>query len=126
MNFKEAMGHFKNGFKIRRESWKNKTYYLSRHENLASIDIDSNDIDATDWEIYKDPIPYDLEEMIYFVWDDLGFGHNSQSRFYDSSRIKSYDELLHITLDHCLNNDPTIYKEIMEFIRDRHNRNGNV
>lgn len=34
MNFKEAMGHFKNGFKIRRESWENKTYYLSRCQLL--------------------------------------------------------------------------------------------
>lgn len=91
------------------------------YENIASLDIDSNDIDATDWEIYRDPLPIELEEMIYFVWNDLGFGLDSQSRFYDSSRIKSYDELLHITLEHCLYTDPTICKDIMEFIKERHN-----
>ena len=61
--------------------------------------------------------------MIYFVWNDLKFECNSQSRFYDRTRIKSYDELLQITLNYCLDNDPTINKELMEFIRDRYNKN---
>lgn len=124
MKFTEAMSHLTNGENIRRKCWDDKTYFLSK-EKTGIYQFTPGDIDATDWEIYREPLPIELEEMTFFVWDDLGFGSDSQSRFYDRTRIKSYDELVYITLNHCLNNDPTIYKEIMEFIRDRYNRNSN-
>ena len=119
MNFIEAMQALKIGDKVRRKIWK-QDYYL---DNKTSINIDADDMQSNDWEIYKEPIPRELDEMIYFVWDDLKFDCDSQSRFYDRTRIKSYDELLEITLTHCLYSDPTISKELMEFIRDRHNKN---
>jgi hypothetical protein len=122
MNFIEAMQALQWGEKIRRKSWEDKNYFLSK-DHTGMYQFSKQDLDSTEWEIYKEPIPLELDEMIYFVWDDLKFDCNSQSRFYDRTRIKSYDELLQITLNYCLYNDPTINKELMEFIRDRYNKN---
>lgn len=122
MNFIEAMSYLTNGNNIRRKSWDDKTYFLSK-EKTGIYQFTPGDIDATDWELYKEPIPIELEDMAYFVWNDLGFDINSQSRFYDIKKIRSYWDLLGITLAHCLCDDPTIAKELMEFIRDRYNRN---
>ena len=122
MNFIEAMQALQRGEKIRQKSWDDKNYFLSK-DNTGLYQFSKCDLDSTEWEIYKEPISRELDEMIYFVWDDLHFDCDSQSRYYDRTRIKSYDELLKITLTHCLYSDPTISKELMEFIRDRHNKN---
>lgn len=121
MNFIEAMEALQRGEKIRQKSWGDKKYFLSK-DNTGIYQFSKRDLDSTEWEIYEEPVPWELDEMICFVWDDLKFDCDSQSRFYDRTRIKSYDELLQITLTHCLYNDPTINKELMEFIRDRYNK----
>lgn len=54
MDFKEARELIKKGKKIKRESWKNKDFFLPVGKDYDDQPyLDFNDIDANDWIVYK-------------------------------------------------------------------------
>ena len=78
MKFNEIFPEFESGKPIRRKAW-NRT---SRLTNKGDLKLCNSDYIADDWEIYVEP-PYDefLDEMKRYLYNDLEFYKDSQSRF---------------------------------------------
>ena len=55
MKFEEILQPLRDGKKVRRKSWKNKEFYMSKYTTNIENFI------ATDWEIYEEPILDEVE-----------------------------------------------------------------
>jgi hypothetical protein len=75
MTFQEILPYLKNGKKVRRESHKSPNYYIiwaansfiDRYENLFEITM--QDLEATDWELYKEPEPEPEKTLGQIVYE---------------------------------------------------------
>ena len=114
MKFNEILLEFEAGKSIRRKSWPlNKHYSKNDNFELSVADIIA---DADDWEIYVES-PYDelLEEMKQYLYDDLEFYKNSQSRFYPEENIDITDIYGNINNYYL---DEEAIRKVLRYIKD--------
>lgn len=117
MKFNEIFSEFEAGKPIRRKSWPekayiNKTYYskLTVGEMILQI------ADADDWEIYVEP-RYDefLEEMKHYLYYELEFHKDRQSRYYPEESSGIFD-IWKIIESYYL--DPDAIHKLLRYIKD--------
>lgn len=114
MKFDEIFPEFKAGKPIRRKSWpRNIRYNKNDSFSLAVADMIS---DADDWEIYVEP-PHDefLEEMKHYLYYELEFHKNSQSRYYPEENM-DIEDIWNVIDNYYL--DKELIRNLLRYIKD--------
>ena len=116
LSFAEALDAMKPNFKVRHSSWDDK--YLSPDSVVSVAELMSND-----WVIDPDPYDQAFEDMKNWVFYDLGFSKNRQSRHYPQENVRTYFDLWQIIDSHLMYNQSTVeyneyYKRLIEFIKE--------
>jgi hypothetical protein len=116
LSYAEAIEAMMSNFKVRHSSWNDK--YLDKNSVVSVAESMSND-----WVI--DPDPYDpvFEEMKDWVFNDLEFSKDRQSRHYPNHTIRSYFDLWliienHLRYNHLVVESNEYYKRLIEFIKE--------
>ena len=116
LSYSEALTAMQSNFKVRHATWEDK--YLTSDSIVSVVESMSND-----WVI--DPDPYDpvLEDMKDWVFNDLGFSKDRQSRYYSQDNTRSYFDLWLIIENHLVNlhkqvSSDEYYKRLIEFIKE--------
>jgi hypothetical protein len=116
LSYAEAIAAMQSNFKVRHSSWDDK--YLSPESVVSVAESMSND-----WVI--DPDPYDpvFEDMKDWVFYDLDFSKDRQSRYYSKDNVRSYFDLWLIIENHLVNlhkqvSSEEYYKRLIEFIKE--------
>ena len=114
MKFNEILPEFEAGKPIRRKSWPvNMRYSKNDNFDLSVADIIA---DANDWEIYVEP-PYDefLEEMKHYLYHELEFHKDRQSRYYPEENMDITD-IWNVIDNYYLNKD--VIRKLLRYIKD--------
>lgn len=116
LSYSEALTAMQSNFKVRHATWEDK--YLTSDSIVSVVESMSND-----WVI--DPDPYDpvLEDMKDWVFNNLGFSKDRQSRYYPQDNTRSYFDLWLIIENHLVNlhkqvSSEEYYKRLIEFIKE--------
>ena len=112
MKFNEIFSEFEAGKYIRRKSWP-LNRRISNKKNLSLCNFDYS---ADDWEVWEES-PYDelLEEMKQYLYDDLEFYKNSQSRFYPEENMDITDIYGNINNYYL---DEEAIRKVLRYIKD--------
>ena len=112
MKFNEIFPEFEAGKPIRRKAW-NRT---SRLTNKGDLKLCNFDYIADDWEIYVES-PYDefLDEMKRYLYDDLEFYKDSQSRFYPEENM-DVNSIWNVIENYYL--DSEAIRKLLRYIKD--------
>ena len=116
LSYIDALVAMKNNYKVRHSSWEDK--YLSP-ESVVSVAESMSD----DWVIDPDPYDQELEDLKDWVFNDLGFSKDRQSRHYPQENVRSYFDLWLIIENHLVNIHNQVscdeyYKRLIEFIKE--------
>lgn len=114
MKFSEIIPEFEAGKTIRRKSWPANMRFSKKDEfELSLADILA---DANDWEIYVEP-PYDefLEEMKQYLYYELEFHKDRQSRYYPEENMEIGD-IWNVIYNYYLDNDSI--RKLLKYIKD--------
>ena len=114
MKFNEIFPEFEAGKPIRRKSWPlNEHYNKNDNFELSVADIIA---DADDWEIYVES-PYDelLEEMKHYLYYELKFHKNRQSRYYPEDNVDITD-IWNVINSYYL--DKESIRKLLRYIKD--------
>lgn len=116
LSYSEALIAMQSNFKVRHATWEDR--YLTSDSIVSVAESMSND-----WVI--DPDPYDpvFEDMKDWVFNDLGFSKDRQSRYYPQDNIRSYFDLWSIIENNLVNRHKQVscdeyYKRLLEFIKE--------
>ena len=116
LSYAEAIAAMQSNFKVRHSSWDDK--YLSPESVVSVAESMSND-----WVI--DPDAYDpvFEDMKDWVFYDLEFSKERQSRYYPKDNVRSYFDLWQIIDSHLMNRHSVVeyneyYKRLILFIKE--------
>ena len=112
MKFNEIFLEFETGKPIRRKAW-NRTSILT---NKGDLKLCNSDYIADDWEIYVES-PYDefLDEMKRYLYDDLEFYKDSQSRFYPEENM-DVNNIWNVIENYYL--DAEAIRKLLKYIKD--------
>lgn len=114
MKFRDIIPKLYAGKSIRRKSWpanmrfnKNDNYELSMSDVIGDVD---------DWEIYVEP-SYDefLEEMKRYLYDELEFHKDRQSRYYPEENM-DINSIWNVINDYYLNTESV--SKLLRYIKD--------
>lgn len=116
LSYAEAIAAMQSNFKVRHSSWGDK--YLSPESVVSVAESMSND-----WVIDSDPYDQEFEDMKDWVFYDLGFSKDRQSRYYPKDNIRSYFDLWLIIENNLVNRHKQVscgeyYKRLLEFIKE--------
>lgn len=116
LSYAEAITAMQSNFKVRHSSWDDK--YLSPESVVSVAESMSND-----WVIDPDPYNPVLEDLKDWVFNDLGFSKDRQSRYYPKDNTRSYFDLWLIIENHLVNSHKQVsydeyYKRLLEFIKE--------
>ncbi len=116
LSYSEALVAMQSNFKVRHATWEDR--YLTSDSIVSVTESMSND-----WVI--DPDPYDpvFEDMKDWVFYDLGFSKDRQSRYYPQDNTRSYFDLWMIIENHLVNlhkqvSSEEYYKKLIDFIKE--------
>lgn len=112
MKFNEIFPEFEAGKLIRRKSW-HLNRSISNKENLSLCNFDYS---ADDWEVWEES-PYDefLEEMKHYLYDELEFHKDRQSRYYPEENMDITD-IWNVIDNYYLNKD--VISKLLRYIKD--------
>ena len=112
MKFNEIFPEFEAGKSIRRKSWP-LNRRISNKENLSLCNFDYS---ANDWELW-DVSPYDelLEEMKQYLYCELEFHKNRQSRYYPEDNVDIAD-IWNVINSYYL--DKESIRKLLRYIKD--------
>jgi hypothetical protein len=112
MKFNEIFSEFESGKPIRRKSWP-LNRRISNKENLSLCNFDYS---ADDWEVWEEP-PYDelLEEMKHYLYHELEFHKDRQSRYYPEENMDITD-IWNVIDNYYLNKD--VIRKLLRYIKD--------
>lgn len=112
MKFNEIFSEFEAGKPIRRKSWP-LNRRISNKENLSLCNFDYS---ADDWEVWEES-PYDelLEEMKHYLYYELEFRKDRQSRYYSEENMDITD-IWHVINDHYL--DKESVRKLLKYIKE--------
>lgn len=112
MKFNEIFPEFEAGKSIRRKSW-SLNRRISNKENLSLCNFDYS---ADDWEIWKES-PHDelLEEMKDYLYYELEFHKNRQSRYYPEDNVDITD-IWNVINSYYL--DKESIRKLLRYIKD--------
>ena len=112
MKFNEIFSEFEAGKAIRRKSWP-LNRRISNKENLSLCNFDYS---ADDWEVWEES-PYDelLEEMKHYLYHELEFRKDRQSRYYPEENMDITD-IWNVIDNYYLNKD--IIRKLLRYIKD--------
>ena len=116
LSYSEALAAMQSNFKVRHSSWEDK--YLDKDSIVSVAESMSND-----WVIDCDPYDPVLEDMKGWVFYDLNFSNDRQSRYYPIETVRSYFDLWQIIDIHLVNRYKQVsyneyYKRLIEFIKE--------
>lgn len=116
LSYAEAIAAMQSNFKVRHSSWDDK--YLSSESVVSVAESMSND-----WVIDPDPYDPEFEDMKNWVFYDLGFNKDRQSRHYPQENVRSYFDLCQIIDNHLMYSHRSVeyneyYKRLIEFIKE--------
>ena len=116
LSYSEALAAMQSNFKVRHSSWEDK--YLDNDSIVSVAESMSND-----WVIDSDPYDPVLEDIKDWVYYDLGFSNDRQSRYYPIENVRSYFDLWLIVENHMVNRYKQVsyieyYKRLLEFIKE--------
>lgn len=116
LSYAEALAAMQSNFKVRHSSWEDK--YLNKDSIVSVVESMSDD-----WVIDPDPYNQEFEDMKDWVFNDLGFNKDRQSRHYPKDTVRSYFDLWLIIENYLMYNHRTIesneyYKRLIEFIKE--------
>lgn len=117
MKFNEIFPEFEAGKPIRRKSWPANAYINKQYKSKLSVaEMILQIADADDWEIYVEP-PYDefLEEMKQYLYYELEFHKNRQSRYYHEENMDIAD-IWNVIENYYLNKD--VIRKLLRYIKD--------
>lgn len=108
-----------NGAKyIRRKNWLSSDF-IKVSKNVAEMNLDYDNMMANDWEEYImppfDPVFNELKDWVYY---DLNFYKNRQSKYYPYENVNDYQSLFNIIYNHYNIIDNNGLKNIILFIKD--------
>lgn len=112
MKFNEIFPEFEVGKPIRRKSWP-LNRRISNKENLSLCNFDYS---ADDWEVWEES-PYDelLEEMKHYLYHELEFRKDRQSRYYPEENMDITD-IWNVIDNYYLNKD--VIRKLLRYIKD--------
>ena len=112
MKFNEIFSEFEAGKPIRRKSWP-LNRRISNKENLSLCNFDYS---ADDWEVWEES-PYDelLEEMKHYLYHELEFRKDRQSRYYPEENMDITD-IWNVIDNYYLNKD--VIRKLLRYIKD--------
>ena len=116
LSYSEALTAMQSNFKVRHSSWEDR--YLDKDSIVSVAESMSND-----WVIDPDPYDQDLEDLKYWVFDELEFYKDRQSRHYSKDNVRSYFDLWLIIENYLVNSHKQVscdeyYKRLIEFIKE--------
>ena len=114
MKFRDIIPELYAGKSIRRKSWPaNMRFNKNDNYELSMADVIG---DADDWEIYVEP-PYDefLEEMKHYLYHELEFHKDRQSRYYPEENI-DINSIWNVINDYYL--DKELIRKLLRYIKD--------
>ena len=116
LSYAEAITAMQSNFKVRHSSWEDK--YLNKDSVVSVAESMSND-----WVIDPDPYDLEFEDMKDWVFYDLGFSGDRQSRYYPIENVRSYFDLWQIIDNHLMYSHRSVdyneyYKRLIEFIKE--------
>jgi hypothetical protein len=117
MKFNEIFPEFEAGKPIRRKSWPANAYINKKYNSKLSVaEMILQIADADDWEIYVER-PFDefLEEMKQYLYHDLEFYKNRQSRYYPEENMDIAD-IWNVIHNYYIDKD--VIRELLKFIKD--------
>lgn len=112
MKFNEIFSEFEAGKPIRRKSWP-LNRRISNKENLSLCNFDYS---ADDWEVWEES-PYDefLEEMKHYLYHELEFHKDRESRYYPEENMDITD-IWNVIDNYYLNKD--VIHKLLRYIKD--------
>jgi hypothetical protein len=112
MKFNEIFSEFEAGKSIRRKSWP-LNRRISNKENLSLCNFDYS---ADDWEVWEES-PYDelLEEMKHYLYYELEFRKDRQSKYYPEENMDITD-IWNVIDNYYLNKD--VIRKLLRYIKD--------
>ena len=112
MKFNEIFPEFEAGKPIRRKSWP-LNIRISNKENLLWCNFDYS---ADDWEVWEES-PYDelLEEMKHYLYHELEFCKDRQSRYYPEENMDIAD-IWNVIDNYYLNKESI--RKLLRYIKD--------
>ena len=112
MKFNEILPEFEADKPIRRKFWPANMRYNKKDNFQLSV----ADMIADDWEIYVEP-PYDefLEEMKRYLYDELEFHKDRQSRYYPEENM-DINSIWNVINDYYL--DKELIRKLLRYIKD--------
>ena len=112
MKFNEIFPEFEAGKAIHRKSWP-LNRRISNKENLSLCNFDYS---ADDWEVWEES-PYDelLEEMKYYLYHELEFHKDRESRYYPEENMDITD-IWNVIDNYYLNKD--VIRKLLRYIKD--------
>ena len=112
MKFNEIFPEFEVGKSIRRKSW-SLNRRISNKEDLSLCNFDYS---ADDWEVWEES-PYDelLEEMKHYLYYELEFHKDRQSRYYPEGSMDITD-IWNVIDNHYL--DKESIRKLLRYIKD--------
>lgn len=116
LSYDEALAAMQSNFKVRHATWEDR--YLT-HESVVTVHESMSD----NWVIDPDPYNQEFEDMKNWVFYDLGFSKDRQSRHYPQENVSSYFDLWQIIDNHLMYSHRSVdyneyYKKLIEFIKE--------
>ena len=116
LSYSEALAAMQSNFKVRHSSWEDK--YLDKDSIVSVAESMSND-----WVIDPDPYNQEFEDMKDWIFNDLGFSKDRQSRYWPKDNVRSYFDLWMIIENYLVNRYKQVscdeyYKRLIEFIKE--------
>lgn len=103
---------------IRRQVWLSSDF-IKVSENLANMNLDYENIMANDWEEYiMPPVDPVLNELKDWIYNDLNFRKERQSKYYPYENVNDYQSLFNIIYNNYSIIDKNGLKNILLFIKD--------
>ena len=117
LSYSEALIAMQSNFKVRHSSWEDSRY-LNKDSIVSVAESMSND-----WVIDPDPYDQELEDLKYWVFDELEFNKDRQSRYYSMENVRSYFDLWLIVENNLVNSRKQVscdeyYKRLLEFVKE--------
>lgn len=116
LSYAEALVAMQSNFKVRHATWEDR--YLTKESAVTVQESMSNN-----WVIDPDPYDQEFEDMKDWVFYDLEFSKDRQSRHYPRETVRSYFDLWLIIENHLMYNHRTVdsneyYKRLIEFVKE--------
>lgn len=103
---------------IRRQYWLSSDF-IKVSKNIADMNLDYDNIMANDWEEYiMPPVDPVLNELKDWIYNDLKFHKERQSKYYPYENVNDYQSLFNIIYNNYSIIDNNGLKNILLFIKD--------